>query len=248
VLAVTPIGMLPLRNAATPPGSDSWEDCASNVARESVTFAYRAVMAMSSPIVQRWGRLTVSGLEHLPSSGPVLVVGNHDSYWDPIAIGTAAMQRRQIQALTKSSLWRNRLLGKVLDGMGQIPIDRGTGDVGALKRAITELHGGACIGIFPEGTRSRGRELRARSGLARIAEAVPQAQIVCCTVEGTVDIVRFPARPRIRVRFFAPAAGLVSGGSSSELPARLLAEIRAAAPIVACGRRGRIASPKNPQG
>jgi 1-acyl-sn-glycerol-3-phosphate acyltransferase len=213
-----------------------------------VTFAYRAVMAMSSPIMRRWGRLTMSGLEHLPCSGPVIVVGNHDSYWDPIAIGMAAMRRRQIQALTKSSLWGNRLVGKVLDGMRQIPIDRGKGDVGALDRAISELHDGACIGIFPEGTRSRGRELRARSGLARIIEAVPQAQIVCCTVEGTVDIVRFPTRPRIRVRFFAPAAGLVNSESSSELPARLLAEIRASAPIVACGRRGRPASPKNPQG
>jgi 1-acyl-sn-glycerol-3-phosphate acyltransferase len=210
-----------------------------------VTRAYRGVMALFAPIIRWWGRLEVSGAEHLPSSGPLLVAGNHDSFWDPLAIGMAGLERRQIQALTKSSLWKNRLVGKVLDGMGQIPIDRGKGDVGALDRAIGELRAGACIGIFPEGTRSRGRELRARSGLGRIAEAVPEAQIVCCTVEGTVDIARFPKRPRIRVRFFAPAGGgLAAGESAADLPARLLAEIRASAPIVACGRKGRPASPQ----
>jgi 1-acyl-sn-glycerol-3-phosphate acyltransferase len=208
-------------------------------AAQSVTPSYRGVMSASAPVVRWWGRLEVSGLAQLPSSGPVLVAANHDSWWDPIAIGTAGLPRRQIQALAKSSLWKNPLIGKILDGMGQIPIDRDKGDIGALERAITELRAGACIGIFPEGTRSRGHELRARSGLGRIAEAVPEAKLVCCSVEGTVDVVRFPRRPRIRVRFFPPAGGgLADGESAAELPARLLAEIRRSAPIVACGRKG----------
>jgi 1-acyl-sn-glycerol-3-phosphate acyltransferase len=203
-----------------------------------VTPAFRGVMAASSPVVRGWGRLEVSGLEHLPSSGPTLLAGNHDSWWDPIVIGTAALERRQIQALAKSSLWKNALLAKVLDGMGQIPIDRGKGDAGALEKAISELRAGACIGIFLEGTRSGGRALRARSGLGRIAQAVPEAQIVGCTVQGTVDLVRFPKRPRLRVRFFPPQrGGLAAGESASELTARLLAEIRASAPATAYGRQ-----------
>jgi len=206
-----------------------------------ITPAFRGVMAASSPIVGWWGRMDVSGLEHIPTSGPLLLAGNHDSFWDPIAIGTAAMPRRQIQALAKSSLWKYALVGRVLDGMGQIPIDRGRGDVGALQRAISELRAGVCIGIFPEGTRSRGHELRARSGLGRIAAAVPEAAIVCASVLGTVDIVRFPTRPHVRVRFFTPAGGgMAPGESPGELGARLLAEIRASAPIAASGRKGRV--------
>jgi 1-acyl-sn-glycerol-3-phosphate acyltransferase len=204
----------------------------------NVTPAFRGVMAASSPVVRGWGRLEVSGLEHLPSSGPTLLAGNHDSWWDPVVIGIAALERRQIQALTKSSLWKNVLVGKVLDGMGQIPIDRGKGDIGALERAIFELRAGACIGIFLEGTRSGGRPLRARSGFGRIVQAVPEAQIVCCTVTSTVELIRFPKRPRLRVRFFRSAGGgLAAGESAGELTARLLAEIRAAAPAVAYGRR-----------
>src|SRR5206468_2686169 len=107
---------------------------------------YRVVLALCAPIVRWWGRLEVAGLEHLPLEGPVLLAGNHDSYWDPVAIGIAGMPRRQIRALAKSSLWKP-VIGSVLDGMGQIPIDRGAGDAGALDRAVEELRNGACIGI-----------------------------------------------------------------------------------------------------
>jgi len=202
--------------------------------------AFRGVMTVCSPIVLKWGQLEVSGLEHLPLTGPTLLAGNHDSWWDPVVIGTAALPRRQIQALAKSSLWKYRPIAKVLDGMGQIPIERGKGDARALDRAIAELQAGACIGIFLEGTRSKGRELRARSGFGRIAQAVPEAQIVCCTVGGTTDVIRFPTRPRLRVRFFRPSAGgLAHGESSADFAARLLAEIRASAPVAAHGRRAR---------
>jgi 1-acyl-sn-glycerol-3-phosphate acyltransferase len=206
---------------------------------------YRFALAVFTPLIRWWGRLEVSGLEHLPESGPVLLAGNHDSYWDPVAIGIAGLPRRQIKALAKSSLWSNAFMSRVLDGMGQIPIDRGAGDVHALDRAAEELQRGSCIGVFPEGTRSRGRVLRARSGFGRLAERAPGVQIVCCTVVGTVDVVRFPKRPRIAVRFFVPAGGgsLRSGESASELSVRLLSEIRSHAPIEPAGRAGKAAPP-----
>jgi len=207
---------------------------------ESISRTYRFAMAACSPIVRWWGRLEVSGSEHLPGSGGVLLAANHDSYWDPIAIGIAGLGRRQIRALAKSSLWKVRGLGPILDGMGQIPIDRGAGDAHALDRAILELRRGACIGVFPEGTRSRGQTLRARSGFGRLAEAVPEAQVLCCTVEGTLDVSRFPKRPRIRVRFLPPAGGgLNQGESAAELAVRLLAEIRGHAAVAPVGRRPR---------
>jgi 1-acyl-sn-glycerol-3-phosphate acyltransferase len=208
-------------------------------ARENFTRAYRVAMAVCTPAVRWWGRLEVSGLEHLPESGPVLLAGNHDSYWDPVAVGIAGRPRRQIRALAKKELWKIRGLDKVLDGMGQIPIDRGAGDAHALDTAIEELRKGACIGVFPEGTRSLGRTLRARSGLGRLAQAVPEAEIVCCTVTGTTDIPRFPSpRPKVAVRFFRPeGGGMQPGESAGEFAARLLEEIRRTAPIDAAGRR-----------
>jgi len=199
--------------------------------------AYLAVITVGAPIIRGWGRLEVAGLEHLPAEGPVLLAGNHDSYWDPIAVGVAVGRRRQVHALAKSSLWKPGL-GRVLDAMGQIPIVRGAGDARALERAVEALRAGACVGVFPEGTRAMGRTLRARSGLGRLAAAVPEAALVSCTLEGTVDLARFPTRPRIRVRFFAPEhAGRVDGEEPGALAARILGEIRRQAPIQHAGGR-----------
>ena len=205
-----------------------------------MTPVYRAVRLLTTPIVRWWGRLEVVGADLLPESGPTLVIGNHDSYWDPIAIGWAARRKRQIHALAKSSLWKTKPVGWVLDGMGQIPIERGKGDVAAMTRAVEALRGGACIGVFPEGTRSLGRELRPRGGVGRLAEAVPEAAVVCCSVVGTADIPAFPKRPAVRVRFFAPAGGgLQPGEGHARFAVRLIEEIRREAPWVATGRKRR---------
>ena len=198
---------------------------------------YRAAMAVCRP-ASVWGRLQVDGIETLPESGPVLVVGNHDSHWDPVMVGISAIRRRQIKALAKSDLWKVRGLAPVLNGMGQIPIERGAGDAGALDRAVEELRRGACIGVFPEGTRSRGKVLRARSGVGRLALEVPETKLVCVAIEGTTGFTRFPSRPRISTRFFEPSGGQAQPGEQpDELAARLLAEIRELVPPAGPGRK-----------
>ncbi len=211
--------------------------------REPISMTYRVAMTACIPVVRWWGRLRVSGLEHLPTSGPVLLACNHDSHWDPVVIGVAALRERQIRALAKASLWKSPALGKVLDGMGQIPLHRGAGPDGGMTDALRELRAGACLGIFPEGTLSLGHELRARSGLGRLARDVPEATVVCASVTGTVVIARFPTRPRISLRFFPPADGQLQPGElPQDFTARLMREIRAEAPWVAAGReppRGR---------
>jgi len=194
------------------------------------TRTYRVAMNVCKPVA-RWGRIQVEGLETLPESGPLLVVGNHDSHWDPIMVGIAALKRRQIRALAKSDLWQVRSLAPILNGMGQIPIERGKSDAQALSRAVEALRAGVCIGVFPEGTRSRGKVLRARSGVGRLALEVPEAHVTLVAIEGTTDLTGFPRRPRIRIRFFDPAGGQPRPDEPpADLSARLLAEIRALVP------------------
>src|SRR5947209_13365239 len=200
---------------------------------ERITPAYRGVMIASTPGVVWWGRLQVTGVELLPLEGPVLIVGDHDSYWDTVATGIAAMPRRQIRALAKSSMWNNKLLGTVLSGMGQIPIERGSGDAGALDRAIEELRRGACIGIYPEGTRSLGRVLRARSGIGYLTRAVPEAAVIGVACTGTAAIPRFPKeRAQVRVEFFEfERAAIDPDESPQQYSTRLLTQLRQRAPI-----------------
>jgi 1-acyl-sn-glycerol-3-phosphate acyltransferase len=210
------------------------------------SWTYRAVMALAAPIVKWWGRLEVVGLSLLPPAGPTVLLVNHDSAWDPVVVGVAA-RRRQIHALAKSSLWRPRVLGWVLDRMGQIPIERGRGDSQAMSAACVAVREGRCVGVFPEGTLSRGRMLRPLSGAGRLALAVPEATVLGVSVTGVVDIVRFPCRPQIKVEFFDPGQ-VREGESALALTRRVMTQVRDRAPAVGAGRRrtaeGIAAAPK----
>jgi 1-acyl-sn-glycerol-3-phosphate acyltransferase len=210
-------------------------------ARPDFTRAYRFVLAVWTPMM-RWSRLTVSGLDCLPPTGPVLLAADHDSYWDPVAIAVAAGEVRQIHALAKSSLFDKPFVGAIMRGTGQIPVHRGGSNEDAIATAIEELRKGACIGIFPEGTRSLGRALRARSGIGRLAEAVPEAEVVCVRTNGSVDVVRLPKRPSVSVEFYRPrGGGLQRGESAEDFADRLLDELREGAPRECPGRRRKAA-------
>jgi 1-acyl-sn-glycerol-3-phosphate acyltransferase len=194
-------------------------------------------MWVATPVVRWWGRLRVRGADLLDGPGPLLICANHDSQWDPLVVGVAA-RGVQVRALAKASLWNNAIVARVLNGMGQIPIDRGRGDAAALSAAIEQLGRGRCVGVFPEGTISRGQVMRPLSGAGRLALAVPGTRIVAASITGAVDIARFPARPRITVEFFEPLDGQVHDGENAiKLTRRIMADIRARAPFVRAGRR-----------
>lgn len=202
----------------------------------TVSLTYRIVMIIVTPVVRWWGRLRVEGAELLDAPGPILMIANHDSLWDPLVVGVAA-KGVQVRALAKSTLWKNPMVARVLNGMGQIPIERGRGDAAALAAAIDRLHDGACIGVFPEGTISRGREMRPLSGAGRLALHVPESRVVAVTVTGAVDIARFPTRPSIRVVFAEPEGGQPAEGESAvAITRRIMSRIRSQAPFVAAGR------------
>ncbi len=156
---------------------------------------YWTAMAVSRPVM-RLGAVAGRGPGGAPESGPVLVVGNHDSHWDPIAVGVAA-----IRVAARSKPWPSPTSGRCAawapcsTGWARSRSMRGSGDAEALAKAIEALRQGACIGVFPEGTRSRGKVLRARSGVGRLALEVPETKLVCVAVEGTSDLHGLPAAP-----------------------------------------------------
>jgi 1-acyl-sn-glycerol-3-phosphate acyltransferase len=85
--------------------------------------------------------------------------------------------------------------------------------------------------------------LRARSGIGYLARAVPEATIIGVACNGTVAIPRFPkARPRVRVEFFEfDRPAIAADESPSEYSTRLLAQLRARAPIEVAGRKRAVA-------
>jgi len=113
-------------------------------------------------------RLSVRGA--LPA-GPAVLVANHVSYLDPIAIaafiGCAPIAKGEV------SSWP--IIGGAARGLGAIFVERSSsaGRVRALQRALATLRAGVPVLNFPEGTTTDGTRLlpfhRGIFGIARLA-------------------------------------------------------------------------------
>ena len=95
--------------------------------------------------------------ERLPESGGALIVANHVSYLDPAAVGIAF--RKPIHYLARKSLFKG-FLGWLLPRIQVLPVDRGKGDLGSMKRILGLLKDGQRVLMFPEGTRSPDGQLQ----------------------------------------------------------------------------------------
>lgn len=151
------------------------------------------------------------GQERLPPAGGLIVVANHISNADPLALGQfLAYTGRWPRFLAKSSLFRVPGVGGLLRGAGQIPVERGGSHaVDALGAARTALEAGRTVVVYPEGTITYDPELwpmRGRTGAARLALAtgrpvVPVGQWGAQEfLRGRhVGLPRFWVRPTLRV-------------------------------------------------
>lgn len=112
-------------------------------------------------------RLSVVGRENVPLDGPLIVACNHVSYMDPVALGTALP--RPIAYMAKIELFRIPVLGPVIRALGAYPVERGKGDIGAIRSSLRQLEARKAIGIFPEGTRNLTGDAPIQTGVALLA-------------------------------------------------------------------------------
>lgn len=114
---------------------------------------YRIAKGVLLPPNKLWFNWRFEGIERVPREGPLIVVGNHLSYMDQFAHAYFVVQAgRRPRFLAKQELFENWFTRMVLTGAGQIPVQRGTGDVRALDRAREALEGGEVLVVYPEGT------------------------------------------------------------------------------------------------
>lgn len=189
---------------------------------ERVSLHYSACRFLLGGFVGALSGWEVRGREHVPPEGGLIVASNHCSYWDPLLVGTAAI--RELHFLAKEELFRPPVFGPLIRSFNAIPIRRGMADVSGLTRALDVLRAGRALIVFPEGTRSRGGELRtARPGVGMLAIATG-ARIVPAYVENSNRPRKWILRQvKLRVRFgpvrtWQELAGV---GDSSE-PSRAL--------------------------
>lgn len=191
--------------------------------------------AVLRPLLRLRFRPRITGGEHLPRTGPVLLVSNHLSGLDTILI--PSFSPRKVQFLAKASLFRTRIGGWFFRRIGAIPVHRGASSAAqaALEAGREVLAAGSVFAVFPEGSRSRdGRLYRGRGGAAWLALETGAA-VVPVGLIGTNRALRNPStgrRDRVEVRFGAPIplddlAGIPDGRARRAATERIMAAIQA---------------------
>jgi 1-acyl-sn-glycerol-3-phosphate acyltransferase len=96
--------------------------------------------------------LRTRGGQNVPRSGPVLVLSNHQTFLDPVLVGLAIP--RYIRWVARQTLHKNRFVAGLIASLRAIPIDLEGFSREGLQATLEALASGACVGMFPEGTRT----------------------------------------------------------------------------------------------
>lgn len=174
----------------------------------------------STQRIDPWANVVLDGVDNIPPRGGALLVFNHRSYYDSIAMAyLISKSGRDGRFLGKKEVFDVPLVGSIAAAMGGIRVDRGTGSDEPLERAAAALRGGDLISMAPQGTIPRGPaffepKLTGRWGAARLA-AMTGVPVIPVGLWGTEKVwprsERLPRlirpgqpRPRVTVKVGRP--------------------------------------------
>ena len=184
-------------------------------------------LQFSRPSLAPYASFDIDGVEHIPSVGPAILVGNHRSYYDPAAMSMAiARSGRTVRFLGKKEVFDAPIVGQLAQAMGGIRVDRGTGSDEPLQAAADALAGGEVVAIMPQGTIPRGPAffdpvLQGRWGAAKLAK-MTDAPVIPIGMWGTEKVWPRSSRLPNLLNLTDPPAVRIRVGEPVELKHRSL--------------------------
>jgi 1-acyl-sn-glycerol-3-phosphate acyltransferase len=164
------------------------------------------------------------GVDGIDWSGPCILMANHQSYLDVLALFHASP--RIFGFVAKKSLFKIPLFGGVMQGVGCVPIDRNRRVEAheSVKEAAARVAAGAVIAVFPEGTRSRGDRIAPlKKGPFHLAQRAG-APVVPIGIRGTAALM---PRENTRLR-----KGVVEVHVGQPIPAIAMGDPRARSALI----------------
>ncbi|GAA4968579.1 lysophospholipid acyltransferase family protein [Actinoplanes utahensis] len=137
-------------------------------------FWQRVAVMLVVPVMTALTRKTWLRMSEMPATGPVILVPNHVSHFDPLVVAHYIFRAgRWPRFLGKASVWKVPVIGYLLVKTRQIPVERGSVEaVKSLDTLVEALREGSAVVIYPEGTTTRHPDLwpmRGKTGAARLA-------------------------------------------------------------------------------
>jgi putative phosphoserine phosphatase/1-acylglycerol-3-phosphate O-acyltransferase len=162
---------------------------------------FDAVRLLSRPELIPYARFDFTDLDNIPNDGPAIIVGNHRSYFDTVAMGLSVIRAgRAPRFLGKKEVFDAPVIGALAKAMGGIRVDRGSSTASEpLRHAARVLEAGEVVILMPQGTIPRGAafydpKLKGKTGAARLA-AMTKAPVIPVGLWGTEKV--WPRSARI---------------------------------------------------
>lgn len=141
-----------------------------------------------SPVLHSYFRGRIYGGKKVPKRGPLIIVANHASNFDPPLLSNCV--GRPVSFMAKESLFQVPLLAPAIRAYGAYPVKRGSADRSAIREALRQLESGWAVGIFLQGIRTPdGRISEPKLGAALIA-AKAQVPLLPVSLWGTEKILQ----------------------------------------------------------
>lgn len=146
-----------------------------------------------------WQRLEVEGREHLPRQGPVLILPNHVTWFDPFTIMVAV--QRPVHFMAAEGLFQERVAGLLARWAGAVPRKKRVADVWSVRQLARWAEAGGAVGLFPEGERTwDGQPLPLLPGIGRLVRAFGHPVVTARIIGGYRQNPRWGNQRRGRVR------------------------------------------------
>lgn len=141
-----------------------------------------------SPTLHIYLQGRIHGAEHVPQQGPLVVVSNHASYFDPPLLSCCV--GRPVAYMAKEELFQIPILKQAIQWYGAYPVSRGASDRSAIRSALKYLEAGWATGVFLQGTRTPdGKITDPKLGAALIA-AKAKAPLLPVSLWGTQGVLK----------------------------------------------------------
>ena len=174
---------------------------------------YQRLRAFANVACRLFFKLDIQGLDNIPANGAVMLVSNHLSFWDIPSLGLKS--HRMLHYIAKSEYAKNGFMRWLFTKLEAFFVDRGEGDMGAIRNALAVLKAGQILAIYPEGHRSDDHAMiPAHDGFALIAFKADVPIIPAATwgseFVGKGGRIIF-GRPTIHIRYGPPIHLVASG-------------------------------------